>query len=125
TTRLMSSPAALYSTTRPKAATAASVSSSGMSTTSLPSSGEPSALRGLAPHSILASDIVFGNGGRLRREVRIHDLARDRRGRAAAAAAVLDDHGDRDPRRVGRRIRDEEPVVAMPLVDLVLVVARV
>src|SRR5690606_9382993 len=94
-------------------------------TTSLPSSGEPSALRGLAPHSILASDIVFGDGGRLRREVRIHDLARDRRGRAAAAAAVLDDDGDRDPRRLGRRVRDEEPVVAMPLVDLVLVVARI
>src|SRR5690606_36637050 len=96
-----------------------------MSTMSFPSSGEPSALRGFAPHSVLASDIVPYGRRRLHREVRVHDLARDRRGVAAASAAVLDDDRDGDARRLGRRVRYEETVVAVPLVDSTRVVRRI
>src|SRR5690606_10527540 len=141
-----SSPLALYSTTIPNAATASSVTSSGTSTIRFLSSGVPSVLRVLAPHSTLPSDIErlrgfpaqcdadgaprggrdLGRGPRRAAfdlvEPGIEDFARDRRRGAAAPAAVLDDDRDRNARIFGRGERDEEPVVPEPLVDFVLVV---
>src|SRR5262245_66030739 len=71
------------------------------------------------PHSRLASDIVF------RSEESVEHLARDRRGGAAAAAAILDDDAERDARRFGRRERDEQPVITLPLVDVLLAILLV
>ena len=71
------------------------------------------------PHSRLASDIV------LRCEKCVEYLARDGRRRAGAAAAVLDDDAERDARRFGRRKRDEQAVVALPLVDVLLAILLV
>ena len=71
------------------------------------------------PHSRLASDIV------LRSEKSVQYFARDGRGRAAAAAAVLDDDAERDARRFGRRERDEQAVVALALVDVLFAILLV
>src|SRR5690606_15270510 len=122
-TALVLSAAALYSTTRPITATIASSASSGTSTCS--ASAPRLRRRNEAPlerpQSAAASDIVV----RQQAEIGVQDLPRDRRRGAVAAAAVLDDDPERDPRRLGGRERDEETVIAKPLVDLVLAVPRV
>src|SRR5688572_17189680 len=71
------------------------------------------------PHSRLASDIA------LRCEKSVQYLTRDGCGRACAAAAVLDDDAERDARRLGRRIGDEQAVVALPFVDVLLAILLV
>src|SRR6188474_385663 len=95
------------------------IKSRGMSTTKPPN---PRRLRppvANLPHSRLASDIA------LRGEIGVEHLARDRRGGAAAAAAVLDDDAERDARRFRRRERDEQAVIALPLVDVLLAILLV
>ena len=69
------------------------------------------------PHSRLASDIV------IRCEKGVEYFAGDGRGRAAAAAAVLDHDAERDARRLGRRERDEQAVVAEAFVDVLFAIA--
>src|SRR6476469_5906906 len=64
------------------------------------------------PHSRLPSDIA------LRLEIRVEYLARHGRRGARAAAAVLDDDRERDPRIVGRSERDEQAVVAQTFLDV-------
>ena len=54
-------------------------------------------------------------------EVVVEHLPRDRRRGLRAEAAVLDQHRERDPRLVGRRVGDEPRVVAQALVDLLAV----
>src|SRR5262245_2665462 len=71
------------------------------------------------PHSRLPSAIAF------RCEECVQSLARAGRGRAAAAAAVLDDDAERDARRLGRRKRDEQAVVALPRVDVLFAILLV
>src|SRR5262245_18388773 len=74
------------------------------------------------PHSRLANDIgdvVF------RSEESVEHLARDRRRGAASAAAVHDDDAERDARRIRRRERYEQTVVALPLVDVFLAILLV
>src|SRR6185436_6869978 len=70
-------------------------------------------------HSRLASDIV------LRSEESVENLARDGRGGTCAAAAVLDDDAKRDARRFSRREREEQPVVALRLLDVLLAILLV
>src|SRR5262245_6242021 len=106
----------------PSPTIASRIKSMGMSTTKPPN---PRRLRPPAaalPHSRLASDIsdvVFGS------EESVEHLARDRRGGAAAAAAILDDDPERDARRFGGRERDEQPVITLPLVDVLLAILLV
>src|SRR5262245_10551906 len=100
------------------------MSSSTSSGASITMPRKPGALRpvpAVRPHSRLASDIA------LRREIRVEYFARHGRGRATAAAAVLDDDGERNVRVLGGRERDEQAMVAQALVDfrfLVLLVLR-
>src|ERR1700682_6052917 len=47
----------------------------------------------------------------------IDHLARDRRGGLRAEAAILHEHGERDPRLVGRGVRHEQGMIAQALVD--------
>src|SRR5512139_2849791 len=106
----------------PSPTTANRIKSRGMSTTKPPN---PLRLRPPAaalPHSRLASDI---SDVVLRSEESVEYLARDRRSGAAAATAVLDDDAERDARRIGRRERDEQPVVTLPLVDVFLAILLV
>src|SRR5688572_7912201 len=114
----LSAETALYSTTIPRPTIATTIKSRGMSTTKplTPLLRPPLAA---LPHSRLASDIV------IRSEIEVQDLARDGRGRAAAAAAVLDDDAERNTRRLGRRECDEQAVVAVPLVDVLLAIPLV
>jgi hypothetical protein len=49
---------------------------------------------------------------RLAEQIVVEHLARDRRRRLGAEAAVLDQHGQRDPRLVGRGKGDEQRMVA-------------
>ena len=111
----MSAPSALYSTTKPTPAVMKSSRIRGTSTTS-PPNGRQRPAPVLRPHSRLASDIA------LRGEIRVHDLAHDRRGGTRAGAAVLDDDGDGNARRVGRRVGGEPAVIAQPLVHVTLFV---
>src|SRR5215510_4329378 len=53
------------------------------------------------------------------REEHLEDLLRDRGGRGAAVAAVLDHDRERDLRGVGRGVPDEPRVVALVLGELV------
>src|SRR5262245_61921053 len=53
-----------------------------------------------------------------------HHLARDRRRGAAAVAAVLDQHRDHQPRRIGWHERDEPGVVALLVLDVLEVRTR-
>ena len=59
-----------------------------------------------------------GPGSVLAEQVVVEHLARDRRRGLRAEAAVLDEHRERDLRLVGRRVGDEQRVVAQALVDL-------
>src|SRR5687768_9510201 len=56
----------------------------------------------------------------LAEQVVVDDLARDRRGVARAETRVLHYHRQRDPRLVGRRVGDEQGVVAKALGHLAL-----
>src|SRR5688500_7434632 len=67
-------------------------------------------------HSSLASDIV------LRGEIGVQYLARNGRGGAATTAAVFDYDTERDARRIGRRKRDEQTVIAKALVDVLFAI---
>src|SRR5688572_10525951 len=99
----------------PSPTIASTIKSRGMSTTKPPNPRLRPPVAALL-HSRLASDIVF------RGEESVEHLACDRSGGAAAAAAVLDDDAKRDARRFGRRERDEQAVVALPLVDVLLAI---
>src|SRR6185503_16616224 len=70
-------------------------------------------------HSRLASDIA------LRGEESIEDFTRHGRGGACAAASVLDDDAERDARLFGWREREEQPVVALRLLDVLLAILLV
>src|SRR6185295_11636255 len=100
-------------------AVASSSTRSGMSITSPPkrSALPPAGLT--RPHSRLPSDIA------LRLEIRVEHLARDGRGSARAAAAVLDNDRERDPGILSRRERDEQAVVAQTFLDVRLSVLLV
>src|SRR5262245_45685645 len=116
--RPLSAETALYSTTRPRPTIANRIRSRGMSTTKPlnPRLRPPVAA---LPHSRLASDIV------LRGEKGVEHFARDGRGGTRAAAAVLDDDTERDARRLGRRERHEQAVVALRLLDVLLAILLV
>src|SRR6187397_341209 len=61
------------------------------------------------------SFVGFERGRLLAEQIIIEHLARDGGGGARAEAGVLHQHGERQFRLVGRRIRDEQRMVAMPL----------
>ena len=62
--------------------------------------------------STAASSAGAGALGQLAEQVVVEHLARDRRRGLGAEAAVLDQHRQRDGRLVGRRVGDEQRVVA-------------
>src|SRR5258706_3510089 len=68
---------------------------------------------------IAAVFIVFAadpeRGGLLAEQIIIEDLARDRCGRTRAEARVFDQHGERNPRLVGRCVGDEQRMIPMAL----------